>query len=259
MPTCLNLHCSNNHFSSSNLFAVGVLEVISWSAALDDDRTDTMFWQAKPTDQKETMWIQRGRSSVKRKQNQTKRPSKGGVPPAGAVGDHRRLLPHRARDRPSSICARRIPPGSPPHPHWARSSRAPPSALVGLGLGPRGDGGPDPAFCLDFAFPCGARLLVWLPRRRRTWIWRRSTRSWPRSMDRSAISSAHCSKLKPFRLLWFGVFVVCLRCPRMVFRSQFACCDFATGAQVWRPNYWPVKGKFIFFFCPLTPAGLLLA
>jgi hypothetical protein len=139
---------------------------------------------------------------VKRKQNQTKRSSKGGVPPTGPVGDHTAASasdsasPTGARDRPLSICARRIQPGSPPHPHWVpclrRRRRSHRSGSRGVWLGPRGDGVPDPAFCLDFAFPCGARLLVWLPRRRRTWIWRRSTRSWPRSTDRSAISSEHC-------------------------------------------------------------------
>jgi len=52
--------------------------------------------------------------------------------------------------------------------------------------------GPNPAFCLDFAFPCGSRLLVRLHWRRRTWIWHRATRSWPRSTYRPAISSEHC-------------------------------------------------------------------
>jgi hypothetical protein len=171
------------------------------------------------------------------------------VPPTGPVGDHTAASasdsasPTGARDRPLSICARRIQPGSPPHPHWVpclrRRRRSHRSGSRGVWLGPRGDGVPDPAFCLDFAFPCGARLLVWLPRRRRTWIWRRSTRSWPRSTDRSAISSEHCSKLKPFDFLQFLLLVVCsYSCsPRMLIRSQFACRVFASGAQVWRSNY----------------------
>ena len=166
---------------------------------------------------------------MKRKQNQTKRSSKGGVPPTGPVGDHtarlRLRLPHPGRGiDPSRSAPGESNQGSPPNLHWGpcrrRRCRPHRSSSRGVWLVPRGDGVPDPAFCLDFAFPCGARLLVQLPRRRRTWIWRRSTRSWPRSTDRSAISSEHCSELKQFDLLRFWLLVVCSCCPRMLVRSQ---------------------------------------
>jgi hypothetical protein len=83
--------------------------------------------------------------------------------------------------------------------------------LAGRLLELEGTGGPDPSFRSDFAFPRGVSVAgaVVLTRRegRRTWIWRRSTRSWPRSTARSATSSAHCSKLTPFGLLLFSLLV----------------------------------------------------
>ena len=112
------------------------------------------------------MCIQRGRSSVKRKQNQTKRSSKGGVPPTAPCRRPHRLrlrlrLPHpgRARDHPSRSAPGESNQGSPPNPHWGpcrRHRRRPHrSSSRGVWLVPRGDGVPDPAFCLDFAFPVG--------------------------------------------------------------------------------------------------------
>jgi hypothetical protein len=54
---------------------------------------------------------------------------------------------------------------------------------------------------------CGTAL------RRRTWIWRRSTRSWPRSTGRSVTSSAHCSKLAPFGFLLRFSLLACVVSP----------------------------------------------
>lgn len=107
--------------------------------------------------------------------------------PTGRVGDHH--LPHPLDPQPAN------PIELPAAPALRRRHRRPhPSGSGGVRLGPRGRS-PDLSFSSDFAFLCGVRLLLRLLRRRATWIWRRSTRSWPRSMDRLAISSAHCSKL----------------------------------------------------------------
>ncbi|KAG2608513.1 novel plant SNARE 11-like [Panicum virgatum] len=101
-----------------------------------------------------TMCIQRGRSSVKRKQNQTKRSSKGGVPPTAPCRRPHRLrlrlrLPHpgRARDHPSRSAPGESNQGSPPNPHWGPCRRCQAAAgpidpaLVGFGWDLKGTGG----------------------------------------------------------------------------------------------------------------------
>ncbi|KAG2595601.1 hypothetical protein PVAP13_5KG086387 [Panicum virgatum] len=76
----------------------------------------------------------------------------------------------------------------------------PPAPLIRFGWNLEGTG-PDSAFCLNFAFPCGSGLLVLLLLRR-TWIWHRARRSWQilthgfQKMDKSKAANRHTRQLK---------------------------------------------------------------